>query len=164
VVSLVSIKNSVVVASIFAALTLSSCASGQKAPTAQATSPTNASLAEAATSVSNSLSDLARTEQAANYPVNVRPSPDPSSYGMGTLTSVDWSGPIEPLVNNIASIVNYRVSVIGNEPVIPVLVTIYARNDKVGNILQDAAFQCGSRASVIVYPSTQSIELRYAGN
>lgn len=125
--------------------------------------PTNASLAEAAASVSDSIVDLAKTEQAAN-PVASNPSPDPSSYGMGTITSVDWSGPVEPLINQLAKVVNYKVKVVGHAPVIPVIVTVSAKNEAAGSILQSAAYQCGKRADVVVYPNTQTIELRYAGN
>jgi len=120
----------------------------------------NAMLAEAAASVSDSLVTLSKTEQAAQ-PVIAQPSPSPETYGMGMTTSTDWSGPIGPFVNQIASIANYTVKVSGTSPSIPIIVTVVARNKKLGDILSDAAYQCGSRADVVVYPDTQTIELRY---
>jgi defect-in-organelle-trafficking protein DotD len=90
------------------------------------------------------------------------PSPSPASYGMSGLTSVDWSGPVEPLVRQIAKSVNYRTRVLGRAPAIPVMVSIYDKNMMVADILRDVGYQCGRRAAVVVYPDNRVIELRYA--
>jgi defect-in-organelle-trafficking protein DotD len=90
--------------------------------------------------------------------------PDPSTYGMGGRASIDWSGPIEPLIQQIAQTAYYRVKIIGREPAVPILVTINAKNEMLGDILSNVAFQCGKRADVILYPENQVIELRYAEN
>jgi defect-in-organelle-trafficking protein DotD len=125
------------------------------------TDSTSASLAEAAASVSHSLVNLAKTEQAAEHPVNTRPLPNPDAYGMGMVTSTDWSGPIGPFVQQIADMSGYKIKILGRPPAIPVIVTITARNEKLGSILSNAAFQCGKKANIVVYPGSQTIELRY---
>lgn len=122
------------------------------------------SLAEASYSVSRSVVDLAETAQAAHPLPSIPPAPAPASYGMAGLTSVDWSGPIQPLVEQMAKAANYRVRVLGTRPAIPVLVTIYQKNAMLGDILRDAGYQCGRRASIAVYPESRVIELRYAKN
>lgn len=122
----------------------------------------NSTLAEAATSVSRSLVELAQIQQAANRLTPVEADPAPSSYGMGAISSVDWSGPIEPLIEHLAEITGYKVRVTGVSPAIPVLVTVYSQNVPVADILRDAAYQCGKRAQVIVYPESKTLELRYA--
>lgn len=122
------------------------------------------SLAEASYSVSRSVVDLAEVAQAAHPLPNLPPAPAPASYGMGGLTSVDWSGPIQPLVEQMAKAANYRVRVLGTAPAIPILVTIYQKNAMLGDILRDAGYQTGRRASVTVYPESRVIELRYAKN
>ena len=83
---------------------------------------------------------------------------------MAGLTSIDWSGPVEPLINQIARAANYRVRVLGVPPAIPVLVTLYDKNRMLADVLRDVGYQCGRRATVVVYPESRVIELRYAKN
>jgi len=123
-----------------------------------------ASLAEASYSVSRSIVDLAEISQAAHPMPNVAPSPPPSSYGMGHLTSVDWSGPVAPLVRQIAKAADYRVRILGTAPAIPVIVTVFQKNAMLGDILRDIGYQCGERATVVVFPESRVIELRYSRN
>ncbi len=143
---------------------LTACTSHRAPSNSSTADPSNTSLVEAATSVSNSLENLAATEQAAFHPIGNQPMPDPASYGMGGRASIDWSGPIEPLLQQIAQTAYYRVKIVGREPAVPILVTINAKNQMLGDILSNVAFQCGKRADVILYPEMQVIELRYAEN
>src|SRR5579871_1178906 len=69
---------------------------------------TDHSLAEASYSVSRSISSLAEIAQAAHPLPRLDPPPNPASYGMDQLTSIDWSGPVEPLVRQIARVAHYR--------------------------------------------------------
>lgn len=142
---------------------LSACAS-PKPPQGYDISKNEASLSEASYSVSRSLVDLAETAQAAHPLPDLAPPPSPATYGMGGLTTVDWSGPVEPLLRQIARAANYRVRVLGTPPAIPVIVTIYAKNVMLGDVLRDIGYQCGRRASVVVFPESLVIELRYAKN
>ena len=123
-----------------------------------------ASLAEASYSVSRSVVDLAETAQAAHPLPSLAPPPSPATYGMAGLTTVDWSGPVEPLVKQIAYAANYRVRVLGTQPAIPLLVTVYAKNTMLGDILRDVGYQCGRRGTVTIFPESRVIELRYAKN
>ena len=120
------------------------------------------SLSEAATSVSQSLTQLKATEQAANPPVSVSEPPSPSTYGMAMPASIEWNGPIQSLVNQIATLTNYQVRVVGNVPSLPILVNISEKDTPAGEILRDAGYQCGDRAQIVVFPSSNTIELRYA--
>jgi defect-in-organelle-trafficking protein DotD len=122
----------------------------------------SASLAEASYSVSRSIVSLSETAQAAHPIADLGPAPNPMSYGMAGLTSVDWSGPIESLVKQLAKTANYRVRILGRAPAIPVLVTIYDKNMMLADIFRDVGYQAGRRASLIVYPEERVVELRYA--
>lgn len=124
----------------------------------------DASLAEASYAVSRSISSLSETAQAAHPLPKLDPPPNPASYGMGGLTSVDWSGPVEPLIRQIAKVTDYRVRVLGTPPAIPVLVTVYDKNMMIADILRDVGYQCGRRATVVIFPESRVIELRYAKN
>lgn len=156
-----NIKLAAIIASL--PLILSACTSTPP-PESVGYSSTDASLSEASYSVSRAISSLSETAQAARPLPDIAPPPNPASYGMSGLTTVDWSGPVEPLVRQIAKVTNYRVRVLGNAPAIPVLVTVYDKNMMVADILRDVGFQCGRRAAVVVYPESRVIELRYAKN
>lgn len=144
-------------------LTLTACANPPKPPANYLGNSEN-SMAEASYAVSKSIVSLAETDQAAHPNLNIEPPPNPASYGMGGTTTIDWSGPIEPLLKQIATASNYRVRTLGTPPAIPVLVTVNAKNALLGDVLRDAGYQCGRRASVVVFPASRVIELRYAKN
>ncbi|HSW93802.1 MAG TPA: type IVB secretion system lipoprotein DotD [Gammaproteobacteria bacterium] len=133
-------------------------------PATDSTNHSSASLAEASYSVSRAISSLSETAQASRPLPALDPPPNPASYGMAGLTSVDWSGPVEPLLKQIAHVTNYRLRILGTPPAIPVLVTIYDKNTMIADIVRDIGFQCGRRAAVVIFPDSRVIELRYAKN
>lgn len=149
---------------VLALLALSGCNTTPKTPPGYDLNQTQSSLAEASYSVSRSIVDLAETAEANHPQHDVAPPPSPATYGMGGLTSIDWSGPVEPLIQQIARASNYRVRVLGTSPAIPVMVTVYTQNAMLGDILRDVGYQCGRRAKVLVFPGSRVIELRYAKN
>lgn len=143
-------------------LALESC--GPTPPAPPNISSVDASLSEASYSVSRNISTLSETAQAAHPLPLLDPPPNPASFGMAGLTSVDWSGPVETLVRQLAKAANYRVRILGNQPAIPVLVTVYDKNMMLADILRDVGYQCGRRATIVVFPESRVIELRYAKN
>lgn len=155
-------KFRLVLLAIFSYL-LYACAAPKPPPGYEVTK-SQASLAEASFAVSRSMVDLAETAQAAHPLPNLAPAPSPITYGMAGLTTIDWSGPIEPLVRQVAHAANYRVRVLGTSPAIPVIVTVYQKNVMLGDVLRDIGYQGGRRAAVVVYPDSRVIELRYAKN
>jgi defect in organelle trafficking protein DotD len=163
VIGILSTMNYKIVLGLSCCLLLSACATPRQ-PKGYDVSKSEASLAEASYSVSRSIVDLAETAQAAHPLPDVGPLPSPAAYGMGGITTVDWSGPVEPLVCQLAAAADYRVRVLGTAPAIPVIVTIYKKNAMLGDILRDVGYQCGRRASIIVYPESRVIEIRYAKN
>lgn len=120
-------------------------------------------LAEAATSVSHSLEQLAAMEKAVHPSIKLPAPPNPTSIGMAQLASVDWNGPVEPLIRKIAAATHYRVRVLGRPLAIPPLVSISAKNTPLADILRDASFQVAKKADIIIYPRSHVIEIRYLG-
>lgn len=148
-----------------AVLALSGCASHTITPDEGAANIdvaySQTKLAEAAVSTSDSLGQLAEIEKA-NAPKTKLNAPlDADSIGLGSLASVDWTGPVEALVQKLANTGQYKYRVVGHRPAIPVLVAVYAVNMPVADILRDANLQAGSKADIVVYPSKKLIELRY---
>lgn len=122
--------------------------------------PATVQLAEAASSISQSLTQLSAIQQI-NTPTPQVCLPITCACEMTNLVSVDWAGPIGPLVDRIGLMSHFRVRKLGNPPAIPVIVSINARNTPLADVLRDLAFQAGTKAHVIVYSDRRIIELRY---
>jgi defect-in-organelle-trafficking protein DotD len=118
-------------------------------------------LAEAAVSVSKSLDSLAEIEKAAHPCVRLPPPIDGCRIGLGCCASVDWVGPVEPLVRRIAEASHYCVRVIGKDPAIPVIVSVNSKNIPLSDILRNISLQIHKKACIVVYPNSHVIELRY---
>ena len=91
---------------IFFTLLLSACASSAQqvaVDPAQDPSlghdPAEGQLAEAATSVSKTLTSLEEIQQAVTPPPPHSEPPDPASYGMANLISMHWAGPITFIIS-----------------------------------------------------------------
>lgn len=118
-------------------------------------------LAEAASSVSESMAELARIEEATKKvpPKNLV---DPEHAGTNAIATLVWSGPVGEAVEELAKKINYRVRVLGTPPAVPVIVTINKELVPIGVLLRDIDYQSGHKAKVTVYPRQRVIELRYA--
>lgn len=118
-------------------------------------------LLATAQSIEESLSTLAAAEKAENAPILNTEALVTAEGGMGGTADVDWTGPLLPLVEKIAAMTDYRVKVMGNDPGIPILVSISAKRAVIADILQNASLQAGKKAQILVFPSSQLIEVRY---
>jgi len=146
---------------LLASVFLSACVANKKPPMNAPVDKATIKLAEAAESVSQSLAELARIQVVAT-PAIRQPADVPATLELTNRASIDWSGPIGPLVERIAHVSSYKLRVLGNEPAIPVLVSMNAHNARLGDILRDASFQAGTKAEIRVFPAVKTIELRYA--
>jgi defect-in-organelle-trafficking protein DotD len=119
-------------------------------------------LAEAAHSIESSLRTLAAAQypQAMDNAINTS-ALETTEGGLGGKTNIDWAGPIEPLLDKVAKLSTYRIKVLGAPPSIPVIVSMTAQQRSLADILKDAGLQAGKRASLVVYPGSRIIELRY---
>jgi defect in organelle trafficking protein DotD len=121
-----------------------------------------AKLAEAATSISASLRQLAEIERATHPQAKLPSPPSAELIGMNQIASVQWSGPVGQLVTTIARKTHYKLRILGRAPAIPILVSISAQDTSLADILRDITFQCGNKANIVTYPASRTIELRYA--
>lgn len=123
--------------------------------------PALVDTAEAAVSISHSLSELGLAQRNESGLLKRESEQSDLPKVMSRLVSIDWAGPVEPLVKQLAESVQLRVKVIGAEPGIPVLVSLRKRDTSVYDILQDVRGQIGERAEIMVFPSSGVIELHY---
>jgi defect-in-organelle-trafficking protein DotD len=118
-------------------------------------------LAEAAVSVSRSLNCLAEIEKAAHPCIRLPPPLDAPRFGLACLASLDWIGPVEPLLYRIGEVTHYCIKVLGKEPAIPVIVSITCKNTPFADILRNISLQIHKKACIVIYPNSRVIELRY---
>ena len=163
-------RKSLTIATLTATvLLLAGCSSNVK-PTAAVVTDTqvivDSGLEQAAQQASASLVQLAAIEKA-RYPHDAAlPFADVHSAQLDTFVSVDWYGPIAPLLQEVAQQIGYTVQVYGKPPQTPILVNIDDTQNKTSaiNIIRNADLQAGTRANVLVYPKQNLISLRYSAS
>lgn len=161
---LVKMKILHFIISTLLALILASCKSGYyyaKPTKGRNPDPSVVKLAEAATSISHSLQRLAEIETATHPGAVLPPPPNPSLIGMDQLISVDWTGPVEPLLKRIAKASHYRVRALGIPPAIPVIVSVSAQDTLLSDVLRNIELQIERKARIKTYTRSRVIELRY---
>lgn len=121
-------------------------------------------LAEAATSVGQSLQELSAIQMAVNPRAPLVTPANAKALQMEQKTSVDWNGPVEPILQKISQASGYHLHVIGRKPAVPALVIINSQNETLADILRDITLQVQEKANLVVYPKSKVIELRYYGN
>ncbi len=77
--------------------------------------------------------------------------------------SIDWTGPVEPLLESIATKYHYQFNILGHAPPIPVLIQLSVKNMALGEVLKNIDWQAGTKAHLSISSSStgQLIELRY---
>lgn len=119
-------------------------------------------LAQAASSVSDSMLEIARIEKEIFPRTKANTLRIPNVFELQTRATVDWAGPIHELTNRLTQAAHYRLRVLGHPPAIPILISLNAKDESLGELLRDIDYQAGKKASIYVYPKSRVIELRYA--
>lgn len=121
----------------------------------------SAMLADAADRASNALETLAAVESKRTPVANLGPVGDaPIELRRGV--TVNWVGPVEPIVQGLANRASYEFLTIGATPSIPVVVRVDVENRPVIDVLRDIGLQLGVRGDVKVDGNRQVIEIHYA--
>jgi defect-in-organelle-trafficking protein DotD len=144
---------------------LTACSGGMhKVPVNDPSDDATIKLAEAANSINDQMVEMAKIEKALTPPNRDNTLTIPNASGLQRKVTVDWSGPIEELTHKIARASRYRLRILGQEPAIPILVTVSSRDNpqSLADILRNIDYQAGNKASIHVYPNQKIIELRYA--
>jgi defect-in-organelle-trafficking protein DotD len=118
-------------------------------------------ILKAAESIEKSLKTLAAAQEAKGPPIIITAPLLTPEGGMGGKVDINWIGPIVPLLHKIGELSQYRVKILGNEPAIPIIITITAKKTALAEVLQNASLQAGKRAEILAFPEEHVIELRY---
>ena len=123
--------------------------------------PSEQLLAEAAATVSRSISQLAQMQRA-KHPDLYKPlAQQPLTQKTAKLATVKWTGPVEPLLRKLAEKAGMTFSVMGQKTAMPVIVTIDVKQTSVADIIKNVSYQSQNHASVNVDTEKNVIELRY---
>jgi defect-in-organelle-trafficking protein DotD len=143
---------------------LTSCRSEvfMKPPLDEPSDDANIKLAEAASSVSESMHEMAQVEKFTSPPLKNNIVTIPNTHNLQVRASVDWSGPIKEVTARVAKAGHFRLRILGKEPAVPVLVSLAVKDESLAEILRNIDYQAGKKAYIHVYPMTQIVELRYA--
>ena len=123
--------------------------------------PVGLRLASAVDKASAALQTLASVEQARNPSASIQQVPYAPQELRRSVT-INWVGPIEPIMRRLADRAGYDMQVNGDLPPAPVVVTLNVREKSVIETLRDVGLQAGQRADVVVDPEHRIVELNYA--
>lgn len=118
-------------------------------------------LIETAMSSSKALQTLAEVERSSKPVVAKKVAPNPVKIGMDQLVTIDWVGPVEPILKSLAEKSHYRLNTLGQAPVVPILVNVNRQNAYLADVIQDLTYQIQQHAELTLNPSEKLIELRY---
>tara|TARA_A100001015_G_scaffold286474_1_gene355214 strand:+ start:3340 stop:3840 length:501 start_codon:yes stop_codon:yes gene_type:complete len=118
-------------------------------------------IKQTAVSSTRAVQKLSQLERAAKPYVRPKPAPNPVKLGMDQRVSIDWTGPVEPVLQRLAENAHYRVNTLGQAPVVPILVSLNRQNTFLSDVIQDISYQIQRQADINIVASEKLIELRY---
>jgi defect in organelle trafficking protein DotD len=120
-----------------------------------------AKLAESAATVSASFEALARVERANQKRHKKLASTPAITVQMSGLATVDYTGPVDTILKQIAKASKVRYRKLGHPKGTPILVSVNSRNTKIVDIIRDISYQVQKQATIKLYPHNKVLELRY---
>lgn len=118
-------------------------------------------LADAADRATQSLEKLAAIE-AERTPVDIEPITDRAPAQLRRSVTVEWAGPVEPLLLQLSDRAGYDFVITGSNPAVPLVVEVKSFRKPVIEVLRDVGLQLGQRASLNVDANSQTVEVVYA--
>ncbi|MFA6037391.1 MAG: DotD/TraH family lipoprotein [Legionellales bacterium] len=107
------------------------------------------------------LYDIERAKKPTDVGIKAEPYPEPLYPSLSRLMTVDWSGPVEPLMRDIATLTKYRLKVMGHAPAIPVIVTLERDKITAQELLREIRAEIYLRGDILIFPDSGVIELHY---
>lgn len=146
----------------FAGIGLAGCQTTPLKPIAAEPDIVTTRLAFAAEKAATALDTIAGIEQQRAPTL-----PPPEDYStappelLRTIT-VKWSGPVERVLETLASNAGMRFQVKGNRPGVPLLVNLDVYQKPIIEVMHDMGLQVGRRADITVNGVNNYVEIRYA--
>ena len=124
-------------------------------------SPVDLMLADAADRSTRALETLAAMEQT-QMPIKAIAAVPNAPQELQRAVTFDWTGPVEPLVEELTRKAGYSYGVIGAQPSSPIIITMKVQNKPLINVFRDIGMQMGARADLNINAQIRSVEIQYA--
>jgi len=118
-------------------------------------------LADAADRATRALETLAAME-ATQIPIKPVAMVPNAPIELQRSVTFDWTGPVEPLVEELTRKAGYNYGVLGSRPPVPLNVNIRAVNQPLINVFRDIGMQMGARGDLKLDANVRTIEIQYA--
>lgn len=148
------------------ALFLGACASNSSRMEVPPIEEIDQIIAEAVEVSANSNRAIAEVEVAVAAPVR----PGPLAQIPPTVVlppeavqpvTVDWQGPVEPLIRDLAARAGYTFRTTGRAPTNMRMISIVANEEPLFGVIRRAGAMAHGFADIVFNPSTRTIEIRY---
>ena len=123
--------------------------------------PAETRLAEAVERAERALASLARMAPAPDPEPGL---PDAASVpaALRTPVTLDWTGPVEALAEELARRAGYRFAEAGRPPARPLIVAVEAEGEPLIAVLRDAGLRAGAAATLTVDAAARTVLLDWA--
>ena len=118
-------------------------------------------IADAADRAARALETLADIENTRTPVKSIATVPD-APRELQRAVTLEWTGPAEPLIQELSRKAGYNYGVVGNQPALPILVNVKATNKPLINVLRDIGMQMGARADLKIDGHVRIMEVHYA--
>lgn len=153
---------------ILAGALLSACASTDRLEETPPIEEIDSIIAEAVDSSANTNRAIAEVEVATSAPQRAGPQPSvpptvvlpPEAVQPVTL---DWQGPIEPLIRDLAGRAGYSFRTTGQPPANMKMISIVANEEPLFGVIRRAGAMAHGFADIAFNPANRTIEMRYGG-
>ena len=118
-------------------------------------------LAEAADRSSRAMETLAAIEQYQRPAAKVAPITGAPTELRRAVT-LTWVGPVEQISKKLSEHAGYSFMALGDQPPVPIVVSLNVENRQVIDVLRDIGLQMGTRADIKVDGTRKLVELQYS--
>ena len=118
-------------------------------------------LAEAVERAERALASLARAALAPD-PEPGLPDADSLPAALRVPVTLDWTGPVEALAEELARRAGYRFAEAGRPPARPLIVAVEAEDEPLIAVLRDAGLRAGAAATLTVDGAARTVLLDWA--
>lgn len=154
-----SLKNGSMLFGVLVAGALAGCVSQPVEQKPAGPDQIDVKVSDAMASIASSMHLLAQVEQSSRQAYVVPDAKTAVPPGMEQKVDVDWVGPIEGLVGQMARRAGYEFKTVGHALATPIMVTVRGSGVSIYEVLIDAGHQAGAAADVNVRSGTKTVEL-----
>jgi defect-in-organelle-trafficking protein DotD len=157
-------QKNILLITLLASLSLSACAYVPKIGDVQLVAEPDTvdlMLADAADRSTRALETLAAME-VEKSPIDAIAAVPNAPIELQRAVTFNWTGPVEPLVEELARKSGYNYGVIGSQPSLPIIVSMNAINEPLISVFRSIGMQMGARADLSVNAPSRLIEIQYA--